>query len=183
MKLEIESHQRLVLIVAPSGSGKTEYLQRWFQNHLATTSYPPLWFEIKAEHNHPMQFLNRLFSELIKWDPSIVDHSELLQVEVPTQPAKVSPEFESIPGLTPTIEAALTGLINGLVHLDRDRFLLLVNYHHVHDAQIHKMIAYLIDYLPPNFHLIITSQVNPPLQIPRLRARRELLEIGPEDLL
>jgi hypothetical protein len=44
------------------------------------------------------------------------------------------------------------------------------------------MVAFLIDYLLPNFHLIITSQVYPPLQIPRLRTRRELLEIGPEDL-
>jgi ATP/maltotriose-dependent transcriptional regulator MalT len=45
------------------------------------------------------------------------------------------------------------------------------------------MTEYIIDYLPPNFHLIISSQDNPSPQIARLRARRELLEIDPQDLL
>lgn len=44
------------------------------------------------------------------------------------------------------------------------------------------MIEYLIDDHPSNFHLIITSHVNPQLQIAQLRARRKLLEIGAQDL-
>jgi LuxR family maltose regulon positive regulatory protein len=74
-------------------------------------------------------------------------------------------------------------LINTLIPLEGDRFLILDNYQFIHEPNVHGMVAYLIDYLPPNFHLIIASQVKPPLQIPRLRVRKELLEINPEDMI
>ena len=112
-----------------------------------------------------------------------MDHIDLSLVDVHPPLGKVSPESKSSPGLSPTIETVLTGLINGLIHLDGDRFLILVNYHIIHDSGIHGMVAYLIDYLPPNFHLIIASQVKPRLQIPRLRVRRELLEINSQDMI
>ena len=182
-KLDFGSQYRLVLIVARSGTGKIKYLQRWVQKHLATTPTPPLWLEIKAEDNHPIHFLNRLLSECMGWDPNIMDHFDLSLVDVQTPPGEVSPESKSSPGLSPAIEIVLTGLINGLIHLEGDRFLILDNYQIIHEPHIHGIVAYLIDYLPPNFHLIISSQVNPPLQIPRLRVRRELLEINSEDMI
>ncbi len=104
------------------------------------------------------------------------------RLELQTPPVEGAPGVKHSPELSPTIEAVLVELINGLIHLSGDRFIILENYHRIQDEEIHRMIAYLIDYLPPNFHLIITSQVSPPLQIPRLRVRRELLEIGPENL-
>ncbi len=55
------------------------------------------------------------------------------------------------------------------------------NYQIIREPKIHGIVANLIDYLPPNFHLIIASKNKPPLQIPRLRVRRELLEIDLKD--
>jgi LuxR family maltose regulon positive regulatory protein len=46
--------------------------------------------------------------------------------------------------------------------------------------KIHHGIRLLIDYQPPQMHLLIASREEPPLQIARLRARRQLVEIGPD---
>jgi LuxR family maltose regulon positive regulatory protein len=172
----------LVLIAAPSGSGKSTYLHQWVENNFSNDPIAPLWFAIRPEDNHPSRFLNRLLSEFAEWNPGLQAQVDLSLLDTNISKAGYSPKFESSLSLSSTIEIVLTELINKLSQLEGDRFLILENYHHFQDAEIHRMIAYLIDYLPPNFHLIITSQDSPPLQIPRLRARRELLEIGPEDL-
>jgi ATP/maltotriose-dependent transcriptional regulator MalT len=100
---------------------------------------------------------------------------------------KVSPIGNILKGksnadLSLVFEGVITEMIYTLIPLGGDRFLILDNYQSSREPDIHGMVAYLIDYPPPTFHLIITSQFSPPLQIPRLLARRELLEIGPEDM-
>ena len=119
---------------------------------------------------------------ILKWDPNLQDLINFSFAKVHKPSTKVPSENKSITVISPSIEIFLTGFINKLIHLMGDRFLVLVNYHLIYDARIHRMIEYLIDYLPSNFHLIISSYVIPSLQIARLRARRELLDIGPQDL-
>ena len=47
---------------------------------------------------------------------------------------------------------------------------------------IHEAMAFLLDHLPPQVHLVIASRADPPLPLARLRARGELLEIRAADL-
>jgi LuxR family maltose regulon positive regulatory protein len=181
-KLELGIQYKLVLIVAPSGTGKAKLLRRWAQNRLATSPISTLWINIDNGDKHPSQFLSKLLSELMTWDPIIEDHIDLPHAYDQIQLENGSPESISIQGLHPSIEAFLMAIINRLIPLCGERFLILINYHCISNPEIHAIMAYIIDYLPPNFHLIITSQDYPPLQFPRLRVRRELLEIGPEDM-
>jgi ATP/maltotriose-dependent transcriptional regulator MalT len=53
-----------VLIVAPSGAGKSNLLQQWCQMYLAISLIPPLYFDLKSEHNRPKLFLDGLLTEL-----------------------------------------------------------------------------------------------------------------------
>ena len=181
-KLQLAGEYRLVLIVAPSGAGKTNLLQQWCQMVLATSLILPPYFDLKSEHNRPKLFLDGLLTELGIWDHQIPDQIILAQEIVKVTPPVNIPKGKSCADLSPTFEGVITELINILIPLEGDRFLILDNYQFIHEPNVHGMVVYLIDYLPPNFHLIIASQVIPPLQIPRLRARRELLEIGPEDM-
>ena len=181
-KLQLAGGYRLVLIVAPSGAGKTDLLQQWCQMVLATTLIPPLYFDLKSQHNRPKLFLGGLLSELGIWDHHIPNLIILAPEIVKVAPSGNIATSKSYTDLSPAFEGVIIELVNTLIPLEGDRFLILDNYQIIHEPDIHGMVAYLIDYLPPNFHLIITSQVNPPLQIPRLRVRRELLEIGPEDM-
>ena len=43
-------------------------------------------------------------------------------------------------------------------------------------------MAFLLDHLPPQLHLVIASRADPPLPLARLRARGELVEVRAADL-
>lgn len=47
---------------------------------------------------------------------------------------------------------------------------------------IHQALAFLLDRLPPQLHLIIASRADPPLPLAWLRARRQLAKIRAADL-
>ena len=63
-----------------------------------------------------------------------------------------------------------------------DVVLVLDDYHLIDSQDIHAGMAYLIDHLPPRMHLVIASRTDPPVPLPRLRARGELVEIRAADL-
>ena len=47
---------------------------------------------------------------------------------------------------------------------------------------VHAAVAFLLDHLPPALHLVIASREDPPLPLPRLRARGQLAELRAADL-
>lgn len=181
-KLELGIQYKLVLIVAPPGSGKEKLLRNWAQNRVAASPIPPLWVNIDTEDNNPAHFLSKFISALTIWDPDIEDHIDFSHAYQRFQLEDGSSRSISIQGLQPSIENFLTSIINRLITLEGERFLILHNYHYITNPEVHTMMAYFIDYLPKKLQLIITSLEYPPLQFPRLRVRRELLEIGPDDM-
>jgi LuxR family maltose regulon positive regulatory protein len=60
--------------------------------------------------------------------------------------------------------------------------MVLDDYHVIEANAIHETLTFLIDHLPDNMHLVITSRVDPPLQLSRLRVRDQLTEIRANDL-
>jgi len=60
--------------------------------------------------------------------------------------------------------------------------LVLDDYHVIEEEAIHEAMTFLLDHLPPQVHLIITSRVDPPLSLARLRSRGQLLELREADL-
>ena len=60
--------------------------------------------------------------------------------------------------------------------------LVLDDYHLIDTPGIHDGMTFLIDHLPPRMHLVIASRIDPPLPLPRLRARGDLLEVRAADL-
>ena len=43
-------------------------------------------------------------------------------------------------------------------------------------------MAFLLEHLPPQLHMVISTRADPPLPLARLRARGELVEIRAADL-
>ena len=79
-------------------------------------------------------------------------------------------------------DAALATLVNDLDALDDQLVLVLDDYHVIERQEIHDGIAYLLDHLPANVHLLIATRSDPPLPLSRLRARGELVEVRSADL-
>ena len=82
----------------------------------------------------------------------------------------------------PPPEVVVTGLVNDLAALPDPGLLVLDDYHLVQAPDVHAAVAFLLDHLPPTLHLVIASREDPPLPLPRLRARHQLTELRAADL-
>ena len=82
----------------------------------------------------------------------------------------------------PSTEAVLATLLNDLAAVPDDVVLVLDDYHVIEARDVQEAMAFLLDHLPPQIHLVIATRADPPLPLARLRARGELVEIRAADL-
>jgi len=60
--------------------------------------------------------------------------------------------------------------------------LVLDDFHVITEQQVHDGVTFLLDNMPPQMHLILSSRADPPWPLARLRARREMTELRTNDL-
>lgn len=152
----------LTLISAAAGFGKTTLLSAWVMN----CGSAAVWVSLDARDNDPTRFWSYAIAALQTRWPEIGQTAQAM-LHAP-QP--------------PPIEGVLTALLNDIAGQAEPCILVLDDYHAVTDAAIHQGVAYLVDHLPPQVHLILASRADPPLPLARLRARRQLLEVRGADL-
>ena len=85
-------------------------------------------------------------------------------------------------GGTTSTEAVLVSLINDLDVLAGPTVVALDDYHVIDGAAVHEAVTFLLDNLPPQVTLAMTTRADPPLPLSRLRARGELVEVRAADL-
>jgi len=156
---------RLILLVAPAGSGKTTLLSGWLQ----TLQRPVAWVTVDTTDNVPVRFWGYFVAALEKAYPMILN-----PVIIPYQ------VLLDEPNIAP--EASLASLINSLATMPGDGLIVLDDFHLVTAPSILAAVPFLIEHLPANIHLILVSRSDPPVPLPRLRARRQVLELRMHDL-
>ena len=82
----------------------------------------------------------------------------------------------------PVIEAVLGTVLNDLSAISNDVVIVLDDYHLIEARAVHDGMAFLLERLPPQVHLVLATRADPPLQLARWRGRGELLEIRAADL-
>ena len=82
----------------------------------------------------------------------------------------------------PPNEAGLVALLNDLDAISNDVVLVLDDYHVIDARDVQDAMAFLLEHLPPQIHLVIASRTDPALPLARLRGRGELAEIRAADL-
>ena len=156
---------KLTLVSAPAGFGKTTLLSVW----LAASSGDDrcaVWLSLDAADNDQARFWRYFIAAVDRLRPGAGDAALMLLR---------SPQ-------APPIETVLTTLLNGLTGLEADAVLVLDDYHLIESRAIHEALTFLIEHLPPRFHLVIATRADPPLPLARLRARGELNELRAADL-
>ncbi|MBV9691125.1 MAG: hypothetical protein JO202_15615 [Ktedonobacteraceae bacterium] len=148
----------LILISAPAGFGKTTLLTQWF----AQGGPPVAWLSVDEQDNDPSRFLRYVIAALQRLDPHIGTTAlALLHVSHPV-PA----------------ESVLTKLINDVASRKLDDFALVLDDYHLIEAEfIHHALTFLLEHLPPQMHVILSTRTDPPLPLARLRARGQLSEL------
>ena len=164
-------HRRLVLISAPAGFGKTTLLSEWLmaRDHWASgdDGQPSAaWLSLDAEDNEPARFFSYLIAALATIAP---------------EAGEAVGNLLRLPQLLPS-ETILTTLINELCSLPNDAVLVLEDYHTIEARAIHSALTFLLDNLPPQVHLVISTRADPPLPLSRWRSRGMMLEIHADDL-
>jgi LuxR family maltose regulon positive regulatory protein len=72
--------------------------------------------------------------------------------------------------------------LNQVYALPGDFVLVLDDFHVIHRLPVQELVAFMLDHLPRQMHLVISSRADPPLPLPRLRARNQLVEIRLNEL-
>ena len=154
--------QKLILISAPAGYGKTTLLCEW----LSGCGQPTAWVSIDKGDNDPSRFWSYVISAL---QDVFFSGSSTLSV------------IQTSPTLPPN-ETFITELINELDKLQQPLTLVLDDYHFIETQTIHDGLSFLLEHAPRHFHLVIATRADPPLPLARLRARSDLLELRLADL-
>ncbi len=154
---------KLTLISAPAGYGKTSLLAEWAAH--CAQARPPLaiaWLSLDKSDNDPARFLAYMVSAL--------------QTVAPAIP---SPAVDTRARLS---EPVLITLLNQIGACASPLALILDDYHYISAQEIHDALAFVLDHQPDNLRLVIATRADPPLPLPRLRARGQLLELRQSEL-
>jgi LuxR family transcriptional regulator, maltose regulon positive regulatory protein len=159
--LEAGAQTRLCLIDAPAGSGKTTLLAQWCLADQASRRVA--WLSLDEGDDDPVRFWSYLVEAFRVVEPGFGEAPQAL-----LQGPGTADVFT---------QAILPELINGLATSESDLVLVLDDYHLVTNPDCHETLAFFVDHLPANVHLMVATRVDPPLPLARLRASGELTEI------
>ncbi len=153
----------LTLVSAPAGFGKTTVLTEWLA--AAPAGLFPAWLSLDQRDNDPVLFWTCLVTAL-NTAAHGVGANALSLLQSPQAP----------------MEAVLATLLNDLGAISDDVVLVLDDYHVIEARDVQDGMAFLLEHLPPQMHLVIATRADPALPLARLRGRGELAEIRAADL-
>ncbi|MBN1177640.1 MAG: helix-turn-helix transcriptional regulator [Anaerolineae bacterium] len=157
---------KLTLISAPAGFGKSTLLSTWVHNSRCAQECLVAWVSLSSGDNDLAQFLSYLIAALQTVCPGV--GAAALEILDSPQPFP--------------IEATLTDVVNELVGTTKPLVVILDDYHDITAPPIQEAMAFLIEHLPVQVHLVIASRTDPPLPLGRLRGSGQLNELRTADL-
>jgi LuxR family maltose regulon positive regulatory protein len=152
----------VTLLCAPAGYGKSTLLAQW----LAAISRPVAWFSLEAGDDELPVFMNGLSAALQRVVPDACRASASLLH---------SPQF-------PPLREVVPLLVSDLADVPEDVLVVLDDYHLIQQREIHELLQQLIEHLPPQLHLVLSSRTEPPLPLARWRARGQLQDLRAADM-
>ena len=155
----------LTLVSTPAGFGKTTLLAAWVKS-LSRSDVVVGWLSLDEEDNEPRSF----------W-------IEALSAFSLHQPDRFAPLLKYLQSpQTPPLKHILTAFINLLVDSPEHFVLVLDDYHLITEPLIHTTLAYLVEHIPPQLHIILATRMDPPLPISLLQTREMMLQVRADQL-
>jgi LuxR family maltose regulon positive regulatory protein len=155
---------RLLLISAPAGFGKTSLLSEWLSDYRGSVA----WISLDKGDNAPARFLRYLLSSIQMIALGAGETSGALLNS--SQPGELE------------IEPLITLLLNELAAITNHVIIVLDDYHVIENKDIHGAVSFLIDNAPSQMHVIVSTRSDPPLPMARWQVRGQMVEIRGDDL-
>ncbi|MCK5199657.1 MAG: NACHT domain-containing protein, partial [Spirochaetales bacterium] len=174
-KLNEGLQRKLNLVSAPAGFGKTTLVSEWVDNLQMSASKEDLivnriaWLSLDDGDNDPKRFLTYFITAL----------SRIEGIETTIGEGALNILHSN---QLPLIRDALTSLINELIAIPDRIILVLDDYHVIESPLVDSALNFLIENLPLQMHLVITTREDPNLILTRLRARGQMTEIRADEL-
>lgn len=163
--------RKLTLVSAPAGFGKTTLISEWIAKRAEFPEQSVAWLSLDVGDNDPNRFLAYLVAALqtipILSKGAPIGQGVLTLLHAPQRPP---------------IDPILTTLLNEIAAIRDEIILVLDDYHVLDSTEINGAIAFLLEYLPPQMHLVIITREDPPLPLARDRARGQMTELRAIDL-
>ena len=161
-RLDAGLQGKLTLVCAPAGFGKSTLLGAWVQ----ACEHPSAWLSLDEGERDPNQFVAYLTASLRSISADLGEDALALGQARPR----------------PSPETVLVHLINRLAARRGRLVLVLDDYQLAGSPEVDAVLAFLLDNMPAQLHLVITSREVPGIELARLRAQGQLLEIGQDEL-
>jgi LuxR family maltose regulon positive regulatory protein len=153
----------LTVVSAPPGFGKTTLLGSWLGDGAA--GRPTAWVSLDETDRDATSFWTYVLLAVDRAAPGTATAAlaQLRSGQVP-------------------VETVLAALLNELSVFPEDLGVVLDDYHLADGPDIRSGMAFLLDHLPAQVHVVISTRADPALPLARLRARGQLVEIRAADL-
>ena len=160
---------RVSVVSAPTGYGKTTLLAHWRRAE-AEGGLPFAWVSLDEQDDDPI----RLWRHIVEALRTALAGGEAFGADALVSMGATGRRLAEI---------ALPRLINEIAQAARRVVLVLDDYQHVSAGNAHDSVAFFLEHIPENVHLVISSRSDPPLSLGRLRATGEMNEIRTEHLV
>ena len=158
----VGSRERLVLIVAPAGYGKTTLAVQW--SELDDRRFA--WVALGAGTGDPAALWSSIAESVARAEPTFAPSAERLESSLAAaEPSTMAPQ-----------------VAEALEAIDRELVIVLDDYHLIEESASHASIASFLELMPPGVQLVVVSRQDPPLTVARLRASGDLLELRADEL-
>jgi LuxR family maltose regulon positive regulatory protein len=157
----LDSSERIALVVAPAGYGKTIAVAQWAER----CPDPVIWFTIDAQDRPAARFWTYVATAVARAVPHLGDET-----------IRAIDEW-AVDGID-----MATVLLAELGQRSEPTVMVFDDVHHITDAAIIEQLEFFIERAPPSLKIIVITRTDPPYPVARWRVQGLLSEIRQADL-
>ncbi len=156
-----DPNQRLVLVSAPAGSGKSTLVSAW----LASRDRAYGWFQVDDADRDPVRFWTYVVAAL--------------SAALPALPERAAP---AVVAAGHDVDPLLAAIVDEVESLDDRVVLVIDDYHLAGSERIDHALERLVELAPTNLRVVVLTRLDPSLRLSRLRVSGALTEVRAADL-
>ena len=169
-RLRLEPQPRALLLSAPAGYGKSSLLSSWADSEDPNRSFA--WYSVDLRDNELRRFVRQVTAALASTGVENADGQPL------------GSESATLAHSSVTLDPARYALqlVDEIDAAGQSVSLILDDYHQIDDLQVHGFVSSLVSTASEYLQVVISTRVDPPIHLGKLRASQQLVEFRSQDL-